>query len=867
MKVKIFASLFVSLLLYVQVSIADNKVRRQDLLAWEKIAEIFCTEADFCMAECPAQTKSKDIPECRNFVLDSNNSIIAWPSNTKISEEGERAELLLAKWQESKWTDLPAVSVKFESNSIILGSNAITEGIYRLLLRRAQNNTGGDYNLYAIIADNWKKDLLAFCRHCKEQIETNPDPQLIYSSIVVSHFDHLMGLVSESSILSENILNALAKAVDSQKTFEEGKCPDLVKGLNKLRLKRFEGDVIEEFVVFVPDNYDDSRPEAVFLQPDSHRRAGPENYPYHSGMINVWWHTVGDKNINWKSYQFFFKILKRKLNVDENRIYVHGRCGNALSVMSMALKFPDEWAQCSMSMGNTYRYLAGNALNLPLIFVKGGHGWDYLLGYYDFAVECFKYNGCRFFKHSKEQSIEQVRGDSVPNEVRNLSPHRVFYTIESLANPKAYWVRIDGREDENFLASIDASARGQSIFIKTKNVDAYTLNLELAPVDHNKATEIVENGDSLGFVTSPVFTNKSEKYSDAIYVKDKSLHGPVADVFTDQYAVVWTGGEREKKLAEQLAGSGPCFSDVNFPYNFIDTHNVVFVGRLQQSKHFAEIADKLPIIIEKGKLTTDGAVTEGNMGAIFIHPNPLNAEKYITVFSGTSDKASELLSTAWEQVKSDIKADAGIFEVVGKNKFEWLRCEKFDTVWSWHKSWDFPLARLTNGHDRWQWCQWVAKVIRKQLEVDMVICEAPFRYEGSIPVGQVTCRDIFNNFRNDWIIKIKLDGKSVRELLMISFNNTSEREVDVPVIEGVSFVKMQQGSEGTALGINEIKNDRDYTVALPEKCINGKRLGLRLKDYKIVGEGHLVPIVKDYLSKSKNLDIDAQLDSLKLKIL
>ena len=220
MKVKIFASLFVSLLLYVQVSIADNKVRRQDLLAWEKIAEIFCTEADFCMAECPAQTKSKDIPECRNFVLDSNNSIIAWPSNTKISEEGERAELLLAKWQESKWTDLPAVSVKFESNSIILGSNAITEGIYRLLLRRAQNNTGGDYNLYAIIADNWKKDLLAFCRHCKEQIETNPDPQLIYSSIAVSHFDNLMELAGQSSILSEKILSALSKAMKAKVDFQ-----------------------------------------------------------------------------------------------------------------------------------------------------------------------------------------------------------------------------------------------------------------------------------------------------------------------------------------------------------------------------------------------------------------------------------------------------------------------------------------------------------------------------------------------------------------------------------------------------------------------------------------------------------------------
>ncbi|GAH99642.1 unnamed protein product, partial [marine sediment metagenome] len=63
----------------------------------------------------------------------------------------------------------------------------------------------------------------------------------------------------------------------------------------------------------------------------------------------------------------------------------------------------DQWAECSMSLGNSYRHLAGNAFNLPLIFVKGGHNQDPLVGYYDFAVRCFQYHGCWRLKHNKTQ--------------------------------------------------------------------------------------------------------------------------------------------------------------------------------------------------------------------------------------------------------------------------------------------------------------------------------------------------------------------------------------------------------------------------------------------------------------------------------
>lgn len=687
---KIFASGFMAILLCVPLLAADSNAGGQNTntLPWEIIAEKFDAKEPFC------SVKSKD-KKTNNFAFAPDALNIELPSNIKILKKHTESELQLFAWQQDRWVDLPPIAVQVDPNCMTVDDNVIAEGFYNLLLIFDKNDVGKENNFYAIITAEWKKDLFAFCRKSKEQIETNPDPQLIYSSIAVSHLDNLMEMVNKSPVLSEHILSALSKAMKAKVNFEDGNCPDFVVGLNKIRLKRFEGSSIEEFVIAIPEIYSDSKAQAVFLLPDNRRWATQDNYLSRSGLIDIWWHTVENKNINWKNLQHFFEILKQKLNIDEDRIYVSGVCGNGLPAMSLALNFPDQWAECSVVLGNTYRHLAGNAFNLPLIFVRGTYDEGYLYGYYYFAAECFKYHGCRFFRHSDILNITDVRGSYVPTEIRDLSPYRVFYTIESLANPRAYWVQIGGREDENFTASIDAIVWGQKVLVETNNVDAYTLDLKLAPVDCNRPVDIIENGKHLDFVTGPVFTRKNPKFENALYIKDISMHGPVVDVFTDYYVVVWNGDENNSELAKHLAGSGPCFTDVNLPTDFIDTHNIVFVGKLHLSKHFIRAAGKFPVTIEDGKLKTDSEAYKGDFGVILIYPNPLNSKKYIAVFSGTSDKAMNMLDIAWEQIKSNKTADIAIYQVDENNKLKWLSSEKFDTVWGWHKSWNMPLAEIT----------------------------------------------------------------------------------------------------------------------------------------------------------------------------
>ena len=147
-------------------------------------------------------------------------------------------------------------------------SNAIAEGFYNFSLIFDKNDIGKENIFHGIVTADWKKDLLAWCRKNKEQIETNPDPQLVYSSIAVSHFDNLMELASKSQALSENILSALSKAIKAKADFQDGNCPDLVNGLNKIRIKRFEGASVAEFVIHFPETYHNSRkwPMLVYVR-------------------------------------------------------------------------------------------------------------------------------------------------------------------------------------------------------------------------------------------------------------------------------------------------------------------------------------------------------------------------------------------------------------------------------------------------------------------------------------------------------------------------------------------------------------------------------------------------------------------------
>jgi hypothetical protein len=858
---------------------------QKSLLPWELITEKFHEGSWFYgskgLIKDDTQQGVSTVPAGinREFSLCSklgDSMTFRIPESVNLTGLPDSFSVRLDRYGSSSWQKLADIPLSAKAVKAGLSQEVAKEGFFRLSLpasvqpQRSQNAV-----VYAIVCDNWKKDILSFCRKIKEDIELNPDPELFRSCIAVSHFDNAMELISKAPFLSADVLEALCSAVYSKQAFESGKCPDLVMGVNKIRFKRFSSSPVEEFAVVVPDEYTGSKPWPVFVHADVRRVGYNNNYASSSGLIDLWWHTVSHKDLRWKAFDALMQIIEQKLNIDKDRVYVDGDCRNGVAATALALNRPDQWAECSVSLGNSYRQLAGNAFNLPMIYIKGGHNNDPYIGFYHYTVKCFLHNDCRYFKHSIKQSVAEVRGASVPEAVREKSPRRILYSLESLGNQRAYWVRIDGREDENLLAGIDASVEGQTIRVKTDNVDAYRLNFLEAPVDSNEPVEIVENEKSLGFVTDEIFCRRSDKYTNASYVKNDRLHGPIWDAFTDPYVVVYgTGGvdvpfvNTCKDIAASLAKGSRCLSDVEMSEQMISNHNLILVGSAESNIWLARILDMLPIQIERGRIhMTSGRRLDGkDLAYVVIYPNPMNPDKYVLVCSAISTRAMAQMFDAYSQMKSIRPADIGIFEITGSGDINWHVAERLNTVWDWHDEWDRVLVTVNKKHAKWRWRQWIAKTVREQLGTDVVICEDPFQLVDTSPFGQVTYRDLFYTFKNVWFTKVKINGKSLRTLLTVPFESISDREVEAPIIEGVRLLGQKTSGHEKTLAISDLKDDKMYVAAMPEKCLNGNRLGVVLKDYEIINQTYLIPLLREWLESNSRVNIDSQLEASKLRI-
>ncbi len=804
-----------------------------------------------------------------DYAVQPRQTMAVGPSQgTRLFDGGRKPRVGLLRWQEAAWKPDSHPTLRMRNRQSLLLDGIADAGLYKVCLPAATPPL-----CHAIVCDNWKKDLLAFCRHSKQQIELNPDAELIRSSLAVAHWDHVMGLASESRALTGGILEALRRAVEGTRAFEAGRPPGFVIGLNTLRLRRFQGAPVEEFVVFIPDQCHGSQAWPLFVHCDRARFGAMARYRGRTGYIDLWWHTVTDREVDWKSYQTLLQMLRRCVNVDPDRIYLAGECLNSLAAVSLALNYPDHWAECWIELGNTYRYLAGNALNLPFVLVKGAHEEAEYVAYFDFAAKCFQYRGCRHFQSSRDRTPAQVCGTPAPQAVRERSPRRVSYTVESLRNPTAYWVTIRGRRDEGLLGTVDACVEGQTIRVVTDNVDAYTLNLALAPVDTNKPVSIVENGLLRDRMTGPVFTRKSEKYRNAPRVKTSRLPGPLSDVFTDAYVVAWGRGGDDRRLvaaaeevARSLPGEGPCFTDVNLPERFLRTHNLALVGTPESNRWLARIDPCLPVRIMADRIAAGSREYGGHdLGCMLIYPNPLNAERYVAVFSATSARAMACLPEAYSRMKSVRPADVGVFEVADDGAIKWHIIETFSATWAWHETYDRPIMTVKREHPAWQWQQWLARTLRARLQADVVVYEEPFLFGSSPPVGELTYRDVFNTFRNYWISKVQIDGADLRRIAEAPLAGGPGTQGSAQLIDGVSLIRITDRRGETSLGVSDLKDGRTYTAAMSEKCLKGE-LGFIPDKYKIVDQMYLIPTLTALLAANAERDIDAELDQFTFRI-
>jgi len=881
---KRFDIIVVSILL--QTVITFISYGKSQSLPWQFIIEKTIDKNKFCKKVLRAENDirlwrthedANTPPKAyNNYAFQPGEPInITLPKKPEVCALAEKLTIEIEQFYQGNWQNIHKTMACIETSRNISIAGPKKEGVYRILIKlKTPSGKLCNAEKYAIVSKNWKKDILTFCQTKKEKIELRPDPKLIFSSITISHFDHTMEIVAQSGTLTWNVLKILDCAIKNKNLFDKGQCPDIVKGaLNKIRLKRLAGAPIAEFNILTPSDYNTAKAWPLTIEIDSHLLVIPQkNLPILKKSVYLQWRTITKNNLNLKDYQSLRQILKDKLRIDDDRVYLRAKCANGIETMALMFHYPDKWAHCNIELGNRFRNLAGNALNLSLDYYHGA-SQKKLFPYYNFAVKCFDYYGCKYTNIYPAKEMNAVEDNVTLKKVRIKAPRRVLLTTDSLQKAAAYWVTILGRNDENLTATIDAVVDKQTIHIKTNNINAYSLNLVKCPADSNKPVKIIENGADLGSIQDKVAVKKAELFENAALVKNSRLHGPIQDAFTDPYVVVYgTKNETQqflkenKKLAKSLSNGAPCYTDTELPEKMIRTHNLILVGNTKSNSLLSGISKNLPIRATKNGLIAHNKLYKAqNIGYVLIYPNPLNPDKYVAVFAANTSQVTSKMLDAYHQAKFLRPVDVALFELNSEG-IKWHIIEKLNTFWDWHENRDEVLTVMEQKYPKWKWQQLITKAIREQLNADIAIYEDPFLFSNTAPLGPITYRCLCNTFRNDWIIKIRIKGKHLKKLLAPTFNYDYDRKINNPTIDGIQITGQQNNSNQTNLYLHQLKNDRYYTLAIRDEMLNGQRLGFALKEYSIVDDERLIPLLKQYIDSNRKPNLDSKLNNVKLNL-
>ncbi len=381
--------------------------------------------------------------------------------------------------------------------------------------------------------------------------------------------------------------------------------------------------------------------------------------------------------------------VTERYRIDADRIYVTGASMGGIGAASLPLHFPDRFAAAAPLCGYHSQFVrsglkgltftpwerflleqrsnamwAANGRHLPLYLVHGTEDspihsrvlaneyrrlkyavrFDVLNAGHNVWDETYRNRG--IFKHFRPYT-------------RVAHPRRVTFRTASLRYRGAHWLRLDDLEDWGAWAFADAEWReDNTVRVTTKNVDGLTLRNDdtlsgrrevrfdidgqviAPPPGVDWQLKKTEAGWSLGRATCEG------------YCKRPGLAGPIRDALYEPLLFVYgTGDKAEETLSRRLisylrrplAGvtvDWPVKADREVTDADMENHSLVLVGTPKNHRILQRIANALPVRVDGDRVTVGERQYAGDtLSAAFIHPNPLNPERYVVVHTGTSPSA------------------------------------------------------------------------------------------------------------------------------------------------------------------------------------------------------------------------------------
>ncbi|MDQ3621717.1 MAG: prolyl oligopeptidase family serine peptidase [Verrucomicrobiota bacterium] len=406
--------------------------------------------------------------------------------------------------------------------------------------------------------------------------------------------------------------------------------------------------------------------------------------------------------------------------IDENRIAVRGFSMGGASAWHLAVHHAGRWAAAAPGAGfaETAEYgkvfaegkepppwweqvlwrwydatvYAANLLNCPVIAYSGE--LDKQKQAAEIMAKAMAAEGLTLthlvgpkteHKYEPETKKELARRiDELVAKGREPVPAKVRFTTYTLRYPRMEWVAIDAMEKHWERADLNAElVDTKTIKVQTKNVAAFTLelNAEPVPLDSASPPRVLVDADELTGppVTSPWkahFRKDSGKWSLVkapaegmpALRKRPGLNGPIDDAFMDSFLFVrptgkplnekvgaWAKAELERAIVEWrrvFRGEARVKDDTAVTPEEIASLNLVLWGDPSSNQLIAKVQPQLPIQWSKENIIASGTTYSAAENVpIYIYPNPLNPQRYVVLNSGFTFRQGSNQSNAQQTPK------------------------------------------------------------------------------------------------------------------------------------------------------------------------------------------------------------------------
>ena len=314
---------------------------------------------------------------------------------------------------------------------------------------------------------------------------------------------------------------------------------------------------------------------------------------------------------------------------------------------------------------------ARNLLNLPAFCIHGAQDDVVPVEHARAMVELLRKNGCDVTYREPQdaghggfaQELYDEQWNWLFRQTRREAPEKLSYRTWKLKYGRCYWLTIRQFREPMSFADVEAEVEGSTLTIRTQNVQELSIDWERSPLADAPPPNVTlridevevkhEGGSHFGLGDAGKWA-PAEPTSERC--KRPHLEGPVEDVYTTPFLLVYGTPEGDPDTARVLEAEAtrfvrdwesmyhaPCRikSDADVTDEDLSSLSLVLYGNADENVIHRRIAAELPIQVDRKGVRAGGSSWEGDdLGVKFCYPNPLNRERYVCVFAGTTWQAS-----------------------------------------------------------------------------------------------------------------------------------------------------------------------------------------------------------------------------------